>query len=398
MTEILAVIPARGGSKGIPGKNLLSLAGKPLISYSIEAALASRSIKRVVVSTDDARIADVSRKFGVEVIVRPDSISGDEATSESALIHALEDLQSREKYDPDLLVFIQCTSPLTTGEVIDGTIKILRDKEADCSFTAAPFHGFLWRVNEHGKVTAVNHNMETRARRQAIESDLLETGAVYVMKVGGFLKHRHRFFGKVVVHRVPRESAVEIDEPLDVPVAQVLLGEDLRRRQIEMLPDTISCIVFDFDGVFTDNRVVVFQDGREAVLCHRGDGLGLSGLKETGLPLLVLSSEENPVVKARCDKMGIPCITGLKDKSKALIEWLNRENIPVSEAIFVGNDLNDVECMQSGVFGIAVADAHPDIKPFARVCLKASGGRGAVRELCDLVMGKMEGTYNAKDD
>ena len=126
-----AVIPARGGSKGIPRKNIISLAGKPLIGWTLEAVRQAASTERVFVSTDDAEIADVARQFAAEVIPRPADLSGDTASSESALLHALEFLQQQEQYLPDLLVFLQCTSPLTLPEDIDGTVHALLAEEAD---------------------------------------------------------------------------------------------------------------------------------------------------------------------------------------------------------------------------------------------------------------------------
>jgi len=138
--KIIAIIPARGGSKGIPKKNIQLLAGKPLISYTIDTAWHSEKITRVIVSTDDHEIAAVSKQYGAEVVWRPANISGDTASSEAALLHVLEHLKTTEYYQPDLIIFLQCTSPLTTHEDIDGTIQTLLDEDADSAFTATPFH------------------------------------------------------------------------------------------------------------------------------------------------------------------------------------------------------------------------------------------------------------------
>src|SRR5262249_45872769 len=119
--NVLAIIPARGGSKGIPRKNLIPLAGKTLVAYSIEAARQAKGIHRVVVSTEDPEIAAVARGYGAEVVERPTQISGDKASSESVLLHIVEHLQRTESYTPDLIVFLQCTSPLTQADDIDGT-------------------------------------------------------------------------------------------------------------------------------------------------------------------------------------------------------------------------------------------------------------------------------------
>ena len=123
--SIISIIPARGGSKGIPRKNIKMLAGKPLIAYNIIESQCSLQIDRVVVSTDDAEIAEVSKSYGAEIVWRPRNISDDEASSESALLYTLSYLKEKENYKPDLLVFLQCTSPLTLSEDIDGTINAL---------------------------------------------------------------------------------------------------------------------------------------------------------------------------------------------------------------------------------------------------------------------------------
>lgn len=220
----IAVIPARGGSKGIPGKNIKNVAGRPLIVYSIKAALQAEVIDRVIVSTDDQAIANVSEANGAEVIIRPSEISGDEASSESALLHVLDVLARKENYQPDLLIFLQCTSPLTLAEDIDGTVQELIKAEADTSFAAAPFHYFLWSCDANGTVEEINHEKNNRAMRQQREGQFIEAGAVYVMRVPGFLENRHRFFGKIVMHEMPEERCFEIDEPVDLIIAEQLIN------------------------------------------------------------------------------------------------------------------------------------------------------------------------------
>jgi CMP-N-acetylneuraminic acid synthetase len=221
--KTLAVVPARGGSKGIPKKNVVPLVGKPLIHYSIQAALASRYIHRLVVSTDDADIAAVAKNEGAEVVVRPSAISGDLASSEEALLHTLSHLREKDGYNPELLVFLQCTSPLTTHEDIDNIIQKLIDENADSALTVAPFHYYLWKAGEKGDLEAINHDKFYRPMRQQREKQFVETGAVYVMRVNGFLEHKYRFFGKIVMSVMPEDRCFEIDEPVDLVIAEQLL-------------------------------------------------------------------------------------------------------------------------------------------------------------------------------
>jgi YrbI family 3-deoxy-D-manno-octulosonate 8-phosphate phosphatase len=153
-----------------------------------------------------------------------------------------------------------------------------------------------------------------------------------------------------------------------------------------LLPATIKAVIFDFDGVFTDNKVTVNEDGKESVTCDRSDGLGISFLRKSGLSLLVLSTEKNPVVIKRCEKMGIPCVQGVDDKKSFLLAWLSQHEIDCNDVIFVGNDLNDRECLKLVGCGVVVADAHEDVKKISKVILTKKGGNGAVRELCDMIL------------
>ena len=384
--ECLAIIPARGGSKGIPRKNIRPLLGKPLITYNIEQAQRARLVNRVLVSTDDAEIAAISRQYGAEVVWRPAEISGDTASSESALLHALEHLRQAEGYQPDLLVFLQCTSPLTLAEDIDKTIQALLTAQADCALAVIPFHYFIWKPDESGDALGVNHDKRVRLLRQEREPQYLETGAVYVMRAAGFESARHRFFGKTALHVMPAERRLEIDDPVDFEIARVLMEEQAAQHRAGRLPERIGALVLDFDGVFTDNKVIVFQDGREAVRADRSDGWGIGILKKTGLPILVLSTEPNPVVKARADKLGVPVLQGIQEKWGALQAWLAERDIDLADVVYVGNDDNDLPCMTRVGCAVAPADAYPAARQAAHLVLEHRGGRGAVREICDLIL------------
>jgi len=213
----LALIPARGGSKGIPGKNLQPIGGRPLVLRSIQAAQASRDVGRVVVSTDDNAIRSLALEAGAEVVSRPEAIAGDTASSESALLHALEVL-SKQGPLPERLVFLQCTSPFTSAEQIDRVLEALDDPEINSSFAVQPWHGFLWREDGRG----INHDPTLpRQRRQDLEPAYLETGAIYAMRTAPFLQGGSRFctpWQPVVLE----DSGPEIDTPEDLALCRSL--------------------------------------------------------------------------------------------------------------------------------------------------------------------------------
>ena len=384
--EILAVIPARGGSKGIPGKNIKPLLGKPLIHYTIRAALDSKFITRVIVSTDDEIIARASRASGSEVCMRPTEISGDKASSEDALIHVLTELKNKNNYTPDLVVFLQCTSPLTLPEDIDGSISILNNQRADSAFSASQFYHFIWKKGINENAEGVNHAKNLRQMRQDREVQFLENGAIYVFKTKEFLNSKHRFFGKTAIYEMPAERCLEIDDPHDFELASAALKRMNLSKTMRKLPENIGALIMDFDGVFTDNSVYVMEDGRESVRCHRGDGMGLSMLKEKGIPLFVLSKEINSVVKERCKKLGIEVQHKISNKLPALLAWTKLRGIELENVIYIGNDINDLECIQVVGCSVAVADAVSEVLNEVDIVLKSGGGNGALRELSEMIL------------
>ncbi len=153
---------------------------------------------------------------------------------------------------------------------------------------------------------------------------------------------------------------------------------------IESRIRNIRLVAFDFDGVFTDNSVYVFEDGREAVRCFRSDGIGLSKLKRLGIETVIISTETNPVVVARAGKLGIPCLHAIEDKRAALNGILLEKGLALEQVAFVGNDVNDLPCLTCVGLPIVVRDAHADVLGAALHRTMAVGGRGAVREVCDL--------------
>lgn len=378
--KVLAVVPARGGSKGIPRKNLQLVGGRPLVAHTIRAALRAELVDAVVVSTDDPEIARAATDGGAEVSQRPADISGDSASSESTLLHVLSDGAR-----PEVVLMLQCTSPLVRPEDIDACARAVLEGRADCAFTVTPDHSFLWRY-EGDRLVAVNHDQSSRLPRQAAEPQYLETGAVYAMRTSGFVEHRHRFFGHVTGVEVPHGRAVEVDDEVDLTIARQLWStlESADRR--DLLPHRTEALVLDFDGVLTDDLVITHEDGREAVRCSRRDGLGLERLRGIGLRLLVISKERNPVVAARCEKLGLECIQSVDDKAPTLRAWAEREGIALESVVYVGNDINDIPCLAIAGCSVVVADAHPDTVAHAHFQLRAPGGHGAVRELADLIL------------
>lgn len=220
---VLAIVPARAGSKGIPGKNLRAVAGRSLVRRAVESALAATTIDTVVVSTDGDAIAAEADAAGALVVRRPAGLSGDEASSESALLHVLDSLAADPAPpDPDVVVFVQATSPFIDPADLDVAVARVRDGHADSVFAAAPSHAFLWRIADDGTARAVNHDAAVRPRRQDREPEYRETGAFYAFRAAAFREHRHRFHGRVELVVVDPRGAIDVDEPSDLAVAQAV--------------------------------------------------------------------------------------------------------------------------------------------------------------------------------
>ncbi|HEY2010101.1 MAG TPA: acylneuraminate cytidylyltransferase family protein [Rhizomicrobium sp.] len=221
--KILAIIPARGGSKAIPRKNIIDFGGKPVLAWSVEQALASTRINRVVVSTDDDEIADVARRYRAEVIVRPPELSGDTASSESALVHVLDTLATQENYVPDLVVFLQATSPLRGEGDLDKAIAQLECEQADTLVSAGPFHGFVWEILD-GKARPLTYDPLNRPRRQDIKAEyVVENGSFFVFKPEILRTLNSRLGGKISIYRQDLIDSFEINETEDMPLLLAML-------------------------------------------------------------------------------------------------------------------------------------------------------------------------------
>jgi len=372
----LVVIPARGGSQGVPLKNLEPVGGVSLVGRAVSSALAAPGVARVVVSTDHAGIAAEARRFGADVVERPAGLSGSTASSESAVLHALDALDG----EYEVTVLLQCTSPFVDPSALGAAVAQVADDEADVVVAVAPTHDFQWVLTD-GVASPVGHTVEHRPRRQDRAPHFRETGAFYVMRTAGLRAAGTRFFGRVALQPVDERTAMEIDEPADLQLAR-----DLARTLEPVTSLDVDALVTDFDGVHTDDHAHLDSNGLESVRVHRGDGMGVNLLRRAGVPLLILSTERNPVVRARADKLGVDVLHGIEDKAAALDEWLAVNRLDPARVAYVGNDVNDLSAMSRVGWPVAVADAHPRVLSTARLVLDRRGGDGAVREVCDRIV------------
>ncbi len=220
--DVVAIIPARGGSKGLPHKNVRPLLGEPLIAHTIRQSLNSQRVSRTIVSTDDEEIATISIQYGAEVIERPTEISGDSASSEKALRHVLDELQNSESFAPDLVVFLQCTSPVRRRHDIDRAIKSLIDSGTDSLLSVCRFHRFIWRA-EDGVPVSQNYDYRNRQLRQNLSPEFMENGSIYVFKPWVLREFDNRLGGKIQLYEMDYFSSFEIDTLEDFILCEAIL-------------------------------------------------------------------------------------------------------------------------------------------------------------------------------
>lgn len=379
---MLVVIPARGGSKGIPLKNLRPVGGSSLLARGVDAAWAAPSVTDVVVSTDHSQIRNEAHAHAARVIDRPATLASATATSESAVQHVLGTLETQ----PDVVVLLQCTSPFINPAHLEAAIRAVLDGQADVCFSVTEDHSFLWAAPE-GTVEAVGHSATYRPRRQDREPQYRETGAFYAMRTAGFRTADHRFFGTLKFQIVPPADAPEIDSFDDLAVVSAqALRREAGPETLPVLGIDADALVTDFDGVHTNDLALVAQDGSEFVTVSRSDGMGVARLRRAGVPVLILSTETNTVVAARAAKLGVEVLHGVQDKAARLTSWMTEQGLDPARVAYVGNDVNDVGAMDTVGWPIAVADARPEALDAARIVLHKPGGHGAVREVCERIL------------
>jgi N-acylneuraminate cytidylyltransferase len=401
--EVLAIIPARGGSKGIPRKNICNFSGYPLIAWSIAAAKQSEMVTRVIVSTDDSEIAEVARAWGAETpFLRPAEFAQDRTTDLPVFEHALSWLAANENYHPDVVVQLRPTSPIRPKTCVNDAVRILlQHAEAESVRGVVPAgqnpHK-MWRLEagEHGPMKNLLEvdgiDEPYNAPRQVLPNIFWQTGHIDAIRpaviLGGSMS------GKTIYPLlIDPKFTVDLDNLNDWMRAEWLVafgGLDLvwPGRAKRPLPKNIKLLVLDFDGVVTDNRVWVNETGQEMIAANRGDSLIMGKLKQSGTEVVILSSEVNPVVAARARKMKVDAIhgVGLDDKRSVLENLLKERKIDPAQVVYIGNDINDLPCFEIVGWGVAVADAQPEVIRAADFVTVKTGGHGAVREICDLIL------------
>ncbi|MEJ0100922.1 MAG: HAD-IIIA family hydrolase [Pseudomonadota bacterium] len=374
----IAYMPLRGGSKSIPGKNIRPLAGKPLFAWALGAALDGGCFDEVWVGTDSEQIGQaVQRQFGdrVRVFKRGAATCTDEASTESALLEFAADA------DFDVLCTIQATSPMTQPHDFQSAKRILESGAADSLLTGTRTRRFYWTDDAR----PLNYDPAARPRRQEFAGSLMENGAFYLTRRAVLEKQRCRLGGKIAIHEMTGDSAVEIDEPEDWLVVERLLRQRGRAGRERLA--RIRALVVDVDGTLTDGGMYYDASGEAQKKFNTRDAHGLHRVEQAGLHIAVVTAERSAAVDARMRKLNIRnYIPGQRDKRGALETLAAQWNCSVDEIAYVGDDLNDLPGLEVAGFACCPADAVAAVRAKADYVTVLPGGAGAVREVCDLLL------------
>jgi N-acylneuraminate cytidylyltransferase len=349
-----------------------SLWGTPLIIRSILQVRSAKAIGEVVVVCADASIAGVAAAAGARVI---------EITPERAVGGAFFDLlDALSGPEAGMLAVIDPCFPALTGADIDSALARLHSQGSASLVSVSPVEGPLRDV--HGAFA--NDAVAVWAPGGLWR----ENGTIRAGTAGALRRQAGHFNEPVCLFANPEAAAIRLRSAEEVARFENLFAKVQGAKPLSTpAPGSVKLVVFDFDGVMSDNRVLVMQDGAEGALCNRSDGLGIGMLKNAGMPMMVMSKEQNPVVGARCRKLGLECHQGVDDKLTRLRELAAARAIDFSCIAYVGNDINDLACMRAVGWPIAVADAYPQVLAAARMVTTRPGGHGAVREVCDALLG-----------
>lgn len=381
--HISALILARGGSKGIPLKNIKMLAGVPLIGWVIRAAQDSQVFDSVWVSTDHEEIAKVALAWGAKVHKRSPEVSQDSSSS-------LDTIQefSRQNPDVDVICNIQATSPCLHPKHLTEAVELITKQGCDSVFSVVRRYNFRWKEVEKGGdccTEPMNLNPACRPRRQDWSGELCENGSFY-FATKGLIEQGLLQGGNKKYYEMAPEYSVDIDVDIDWPVAEQRVlrfgyfGKDK--------PEVVRLLLCNVSGCLTDGQIHTSASGEEMVSINIRDQIGISMLKKEGVKVILL--ETYPIAKALAvrlsERMGCPLKQDMDDKLKQVEKIMAEDNLEWKEVAYLGNDEADVKCLElAGLSGVPVDAPTVALNHTKYTCHNAAG-HGAVREFAEHIL------------
>ena len=384
MEKYVALIPARGGSKSIPLKNIKYIAGKPLIYWTIEAALACSMIDRVYLSTDSIEIKNVAeqitdRRF--EVIERNPETATDIASTESVI------LGFSKEYDFQNIILIQATSPLLQSADLSRAIEIYEQKKVDSLLSLVEQKRFIWQECTDGFVTPLNYDPLQRPRRQDFDGYLVENGAFSITSKEALEYTKCRISGNIAHYKMPEETYFELDELFDwIIVEQLLITRQKSTQSLNQHLKNIKLLITDVDGVMTDCGMYYSENGDELKKFNTRDGMAIQLLREQNIKTAIITKENTNIVKQRAEKLKFDEVfQGIEDKMAVLESLKNKYGFAYSEIAYIGDDINDISVLKRVGFSFCPHDAVDDVKKICTTIAKEKGGNGVIREFYELM-------------
>ena len=382
----VAFIPVRGGSKSIPLKNVKIINGKPLVYWAIKAACECSNIDKVYVATesldiknilDDLKKQDIEGSLvKMEVIGRSNESATDTASTESAM------LEFAEQYKFDNIVLIQATSPLISAEDLERGFEEFYKSDTDSVLSVVPQKRFYWTVDAEGYATSTNYDIYKRPRRQDFNGGFVENGAFYISSKSKLMESRNRISGNIRMVEMPEDTFFEIDEPSDWIIVEGLLKK--RCKKIEKITTPIKMVLTDCDGCLTDGGMYYSEHGDELKKFNTRDGMAFSLLKDLGIIVGIITSENVELNRRRASKLKLDvCECGCKDKLSAVQHLAIEYGIDLKNILYIGDDQNDIELLQAVGYGCCPIDATVLVKRVASFILSTKGGNGVIREIYD---------------
>jgi len=377
--SVIAFIPARGGSKSIPEKNIKSFCGKPLIFWNLQE-LQNSNADNIVVATDSEKIKNIVNSFNfskVSVYDRSNENSQDISSTESVM---LEYIKSVNLSDSDTFMLVQATSPFTQTSHFNEGLELF--EKHDSVLSCCESKRFSWRGGK-----ALNYDIYNRPRRQDFEGTLIENGAFYISSVSDIKKTKNRISGDIATYKMPEFTYTEIDEPEDWIVAESLMKKFILKGKT---PDFSKIKIFlsDVDGVLTDAGMYYTENGDEFKKFCTYDGMGFQLLQKTGVKVGILTTEDRELNRRRAKKLGLDFdFHGAKDKLQIVKDLCEKENVSLDEIAYIGDDVNCFELLSNAGVSACPMNAVSKIKSIPNIIqLQRNGGDGVVREFVELIL------------
>ncbi|MCM1495261.1 MAG: acylneuraminate cytidylyltransferase [Bacteroides sp.] len=386
----VAFIPVRGGSKSIPLKNIKRLNGRPLVYWVIRAACECKYLEQVYVATDSEEIKQAVEGFQnsgesglfskVTVIGRSAESASDIASTEFAM------LEFAEEYEFDTITLIQATSPLLSGMDLDRGFEAYGEEGVDSVLSVVPQKRFRWQWNSAGNVETINYDVYHRPRRQDFTGDLVENGAFYITSRENLLQSGNRLSGNIRAVEMSEDTFLEIDEPSDWITIEALMKKKGIHAPLLGLSE-IRLFLTDCDGCLTDGGMYYSEQGDEMKKFNTRDGMGFQLLREQGILVGIVTSEDRALNQRRAEKLKLDIIEqGCSDKVEVIDKLCRKLQLDWKNVLYIGDDRNDLAVLKKAGISCCPADAIPEARELADYVTQARGGAGVIREIAELLL------------